>query len=406
MTAAALALLAALPDPGFAATKQEPPAHVVTITVPARHGAIPHRWLTYPGPPRADVLLPAGYDPHRRYRLLILLNALANRYDSYVQDGIVARIEAAKLDAIVVMPEGGNGWYADWWPQGGHDRPTWETYELDDVLPTVLARFPILPGRRSHAIAGFSMGGLGAVYLAGRLPGFFGSAASLSGFVDTQYVAPISNPLMAGLSGASPTRDGLNPIYGPPGGFYADGHNPTRLAANLEATRVFESTGTGVPSGAGVANATAGDPAASVADVYGSMLESLIIDEMASSFHRALVAAGVDVTYQVHPGGHDLPDFYQEWNAYLAWHPFRPVPARPRSWVNDTVAGHGKLWDIRYRFVAAPNRVVRFRRSGPTLRVSAAGSPVTIRFRRHCALEMRTPATIDLSGRSCESAGR
>ena len=33
MTAAALALLAALPDPGFAATKQEPPAHVVTITV-------------------------------------------------------------------------------------------------------------------------------------------------------------------------------------------------------------------------------------------------------------------------------------------------------------------------------------------------------------------------------------
>ena len=39
-----------------------------------------------------------------------------------------------------------------------------------------------------------------------------------------------------------------DPVEGPPQGFYADGHNPTRLAKNLEQTRVFVSTGTGVPS--------------------------------------------------------------------------------------------------------------------------------------------------------------
>jgi hypothetical protein len=38
---------------------------LVTITIPARQGEIPSGWLPYAGPPRADVLLPDGYDPIR-----------------------------------------------------------------------------------------------------------------------------------------------------------------------------------------------------------------------------------------------------------------------------------------------------------------------------------------------------
>jgi hypothetical protein len=66
------------------------PPRLVTITIPASAGGIPPKWLSYPGPPRANVLLPAGYDPHKRYPLLVLLNGLANNYASYAQDGIVA----------------------------------------------------------------------------------------------------------------------------------------------------------------------------------------------------------------------------------------------------------------------------------------------------------------------------
>jgi S-formylglutathione hydrolase FrmB len=370
------------------------PARVVTLTIPAPHGEIPPRWLSYPGTPRTNVLLPEGYDPHRRYPLLVLLNALANNYDSYVEDGIVARIEAARLNAIVVMPEGGSGWYADWWNGGKRGAPAWESYELDTVLPTILQRFPIRPERRFHAIAGFSMGGLGAVYLAGRLPGFFGSAASLSGFVDPQYVSPVAGPAMGLLGGAHPLQEGLTPVYGPPYGFYADGHNPTKLAANLRQTRIFERTGTGVVSGAGFANSLAGDPNATVADAYGSALESLIINEMSAAFHRALARAGVDVTYQVHAGGHDLPDFYNEFKAYLAWGLFRAVPSHPAAWTNDTVASHGKLWDVSYRFRRAPTRVVRFHRSGDRLSISAAGSAVTLRTAGGCRLRTPTPATV------------
>ena len=82
------------------------------------------------------------------------------------------------------------------------------------------------------------MGGLGAVYLAGRLPGFFGSVATLSGFVDPQFLAPVIQPAMGLVSSSTEKGDNdPDPIYGPPNGFYADGHNPALLTMNLNQTR-------------------------------------------------------------------------------------------------------------------------------------------------------------------------
>jgi S-formylglutathione hydrolase FrmB len=376
------------------------PARVVTITIPSTVGSIPAKWLGYSGPPKADVLLPAGYSPHTQYPLLVLLSGLANNYASYDEDGLVGVLEAAHFNAIVVMPEGANGWYADWWNDGERGNPSWETYELDDVLPTILANYPILPERQDHAIAGFSMGGLGAVYLAGRLPGFFGSVATLSGFVDTQYFAPLTAEGMGILSDA-PFRDDENfdPVYGPPYGFYSTGHNPTQLTMNLEQTRVFESTGTGIPSTAGLTSAGQGEGQA-IAVLSGSALEAPIIYPMNLLYHAALVAHHVDVTYQVHPGGHDIPDFFSEFTAVLNWGFFNPVVTDPTSWVNETVATSGQLWDIAYRFTRPPTAVVQFRRNASTLSLSAAGSTVTITA-NGCTFLTPTPATINLTAHGC-----
>jgi S-formylglutathione hydrolase FrmB len=393
-------IVASMVSPGGAAVAQASsapaPAQLVTITIPAPDGEIPSQWLSYPAPPRANVLLPAGYNPEERYPLLVLLSGLANNYASYAQNGIVAKIEASDLDAIVVMPEGGNGWYADWSDNG----PAWETYELDVVLPTILDRYPILPGRQYHAIAGFSMGGLGAVYLGGRLPGFFGTVATLSGFVDTQYFAPLTEPAM-GFVAQAPLKgdENLSAVYGDPYGFYANGHNPTLLAMNLKQTRVFESTGTGVPSDAGLSS-LGGNYGQDVAVVSGSALEAPIIYPMNQIYNAALKAAGVDVTYQVHPGGHDLPDFDTEFDALLTWGLFKPLLADPASWVNDTVATSGQIWGIGYRFAQPPSQVVQFQQSGGTLSISAAGSAVTITT-GSCTIETPTPASIDLSDRGC-----
>jgi len=132
---------------GAAVNSSSPsPPQLVTITIPAPAGEIPSQWLNYSGPPRADVLLPAGYNPDTRYPLLVLLNGLDGNYDFYAQYGLINEFD--NLDAIVVMPDGGpGGWFADWWNDGERGSPAWETYELDTVIPTIMSRYPILPQR-------------------------------------------------------------------------------------------------------------------------------------------------------------------------------------------------------------------------------------------------------------------
>src|SRR5579862_774178 len=189
------------------------PAHLVSITIPAASGEVDSKWLSYPGPPQANVLLPAAYNPQERYPLVVFLNGLGGDYNSYAEYGLTKPFE--DLGAIVVMPEGGSGWYTDWWNDGERGGPSWESYELEAVIPTILARYPILPERRYHALVGISMGGLGAAYLGGELPGFFGSVASLSGFVDPQFLGPVIQPAMALESHASTKGDDdPDPVYG------------------------------------------------------------------------------------------------------------------------------------------------------------------------------------------------
>jgi S-formylglutathione hydrolase FrmB len=400
-----LLLVAAVMCGGSVATAGSAPtaSRLLTIAIPAPHGEIPPKWVNHPGPLMADVLLPPNYDPHQRYPLLFLLHGLGGSYQFFLQQGLLP--DFYKLNAITVMPDGGpSGWYTDWWNDGARAKPAWETYELDTVLPTVLRRFPILPERRYHAIAGISMGGLGAGYLGGRLPGFFGTVASLSGFVDPQFLGLAVQPAMAGVSNGYVTgplsRRDHNPvpIYGPPTGFYATGHNPTKLAVNLRQTRVYETTGTGLLNRGSVGVIVSGIPQEIV---DGTWEEGGLIYPMSEHYDRALTLAGVDVTYQVHSGGHDLPAFHKEIAALLSWGLFKPVPRHPHSWINKTVAQHGQLWDVRYDFATPPTAVARFHRVGDRLTVSAAGPNVTLTTRGGCIVRTATPATVRVPPGSC-----
>jgi S-formylglutathione hydrolase FrmB len=364
-----------------------PKARLVTIKIPAPNREIASKWLSYSGPPRANVLLPAGYNRHKRYPLIVFLNGLNTDYDWYANNGFTKPFD--HLGAIVVMPEGASGWYTDWWNDGDRDGPSWESYELETVIPTILARYAVLPQRRYHALIGISMGGLGATYLGGRLPGFFGSVATLSGFVDPQYYATVTQPAMAAYSSAAANGDtDADPIYGPPDGFYAGGHNPALLTKNLEYTRLFESTGTGVPSKA--------EPNPAQFDIT----EEHIIYPMNTNYHKALMADGIDVTYQVHSGTHSPPDFLNEIKAMLKWGLFKPVITEPASWHNQTVATRGQLWDFNFRFASPPTRIVTFSQSGTTLSISAAGSAVTITSATGCVIHTPTPATVHLPNRN------
>jgi S-formylglutathione hydrolase FrmB len=391
-----IALLAALLALGALAVASAPAAHANQLTeiqIPDRNGEIPDKWLGYPGPPRARVLLPDGYDPARAYPLLVLVAGFNSNYKTW-SDPRYGRIEttAAGFPGIIVMPEGADGFYTDWWNNGKRGDPSWESYYTDEVIPQILERYRIRPERSMHALAGVSMGGLGTAYLGSRLPGFFGSIALISPVLNTHEIIGEGIAISFLAHGATVPFD-PEAVYGPPFGFYSYGHNPVNLAGNLADTRVFMAAGNGIPTSDGEPN-----PNNPVSDPLG---EAVLVRPTSDQFAAALSAAHVDYTYQPHDGLHDNANFRQELRDAIQWGLFKPVDEHAASWVNDTVATHGKLWEFAFRFDSPPDRLVRFRRNGSQLEIGAAGSAVTIRTDGGCTFHAATPAIIPVPEQPC-----
>jgi S-formylglutathione hydrolase FrmB len=108
---------------------------------------------------------------------------------------------------IVVMPDGDDGWYANWADPIPYracadttrtespnrycvQRPDYEDYVARDVVSFVDARYRTLADRAHRGIGGLSMGGYGALILSLRHPDVFGAAASHSGVVSAMYSGP------------------------------------------------------------------------------------------------------------------------------------------------------------------------------------------------------------------------
>ncbi len=280
----------------------------VTVTAPEGTSVVAARvWDN-----RIDVVLPAGYDPAWRYPVLYLLHGAGDTYRSWEAntDLDTYLVEHPAVDPfIVVMPDGGAdahaGWYSDWLDG------EWQYETFDTVLLTryVDATFSTRPD--DLAIAGLSMGGFGALSLAGRHPGMFKVAASFSGAVDTLYGAPISGVAF----------DELNASYGTPttavwGDQTADraiweAHDPAYLAPQLAGTTILLACGTGTPGGP---EGDALDPTGSF-DPGGYAIENAVF-QMNLSLLRALHAAGVASTDDFYLGGyHGWP----YWQADLHW---------------------------------------------------------------------------------------
>jgi S-formylglutathione hydrolase FrmB len=137
------------------------------------------------------ILLPDGYDEHdtsKRYEVLYLLHGHGDTATAWTEKGGIRELVNGQddFDGIVVMPEGGRaGWYSDWVGETmGHVRPLWETFHVDQLVPWIDANFNTVTDRSGRAIAGLSMGGLGALRYAARHPGVFSAVASFSGAVE------------------------------------------------------------------------------------------------------------------------------------------------------------------------------------------------------------------------------
>lgn len=284
------------------------------------------------------ILLPVGYARHRKreYPVLLLLNGCCNeppQARTWTDPDLGnAKAILAKQPMIIVMPDNGlGGLYTDWHQGGEHGTPRWESYHLTQLLPWVDRHYRTVDGRAGHAVAGLSMGGLGAYKYAARHPDMFVAAYSFSGIVDNLHPKGTSSSFAEGLS----YLDGALP-----GEVWGDrttdevrwrAHNPWDLAPNLRGLQLSLSSGDGTDG----ESSTPADP-----------VESLVRQEN-ESVHTRLNALGIKHRWVAHLGRHTWP----YWRADLRraipqlMNVFRDPPPAPSSFTYRAVAERFRVYD-------------------------------------------------------------
>lgn len=245
------------------------------------------------------LLLPVAFEaePDREWPVLWLLHGCCDTYDSWTRStDIEAYPELGEV--LVVMPEGGQvGFYSDW-----VDGPQWETFHTVELMGLLQERWR---ASDDQAIAGLSMGGLGAMAYAARHPGMFQAAASYSGVLHTGFEARAQGvqDLLAGFA------EDPKALWGDP---YSDeemwaAHNPYDLAGELDGVALYVSSGDGTP---GPLDGTGPSPDAQV-------IERDLAGESAA-FADRLNELGIPVTYNAYsPGTHSWPYWEREFIASL-----------------------------------------------------------------------------------------
>lgn len=206
----------------------------------------------------AEILLP-DLSLEGPFHVMFLLHGLSDDQSIWMRQTSIERyVDGVPL--IVVMPDGGRGWYSD-----AAEGYAYET-AIGRELPEIIAK--TFPTKGPWAITGLSMGGYGALKLALRFPETFHSAVSHSGALHMAHYPP--------------KRDD---------------------AFNQEVYRIFG------PDAVGGLN----DLHALVGKLRPSKMPFLRIDcgvddfliESNRDYHRHLVELGVDHEYEEFPGEHN-----------------------------------------------------------------------------------------------------
>src|SRR5262249_19518152 len=134
------------------------------------------------------VYLPPNVDPAQRYRMIVLLHGLRGAPGSFIGGLRLAAVADQLISThrvppfIAIMPPAGRtvAFAGEW-------TGPWETYVARAVLGWAGRPLPVRRSGSGRAIAGFSAGGYGAVDIALRHGGSFGSIASLSGYYEAPH---------------------------------------------------------------------------------------------------------------------------------------------------------------------------------------------------------------------------
>ncbi len=125
------------------------------------------------------VIAPATPPATGRAPVLYFLHGRGRHHRSLL-DSEAARTALLAAPGYVVLPQGEDGWYLN---APGNPAARYETY-LEEVIAWAERTYPISGEPAARGIAGWSMGGYGAVRFAQTHAGKFGFVASVIGLLD------------------------------------------------------------------------------------------------------------------------------------------------------------------------------------------------------------------------------
>src|SRR3954447_27034591 len=124
-----------------------------------------------------NVVFPDDPVTPRPWSAFYLLHGLSDDHTIWARRTSIERYVAG-LPLVVVMPDGGRGWYTN-----AKEGYAYEDDLIKDVRGLVERTFPVRAEKSGRAIGGLSMGGYGAVKLGLKHHDLFGSINTHSGAV-------------------------------------------------------------------------------------------------------------------------------------------------------------------------------------------------------------------------------
>lgn len=133
---------------------------------------------------RCVVIVPENKNVQKneRFPVVYLLHGYSGNFSNWISKVPALKEEADQYKMLIVCPDGAyNSWYFDS-PTDQYFR--YKTHVGMEVPAYIDSAYNTIAERKARAIAGLSMGGHGAIYLAWSFPETFGAAGSMSGAVD------------------------------------------------------------------------------------------------------------------------------------------------------------------------------------------------------------------------------
>ena len=131
---------------------------------------------------RCVIITPSSYNSKSNFPVVYLLHGYSGNYSDWVTN-VPAIKQYADQDSIIIVCPDGN--YSSWYFDAPMDSTMrYETFVSKELITYVDAHYKTIKERSGRGIAGLSMGGHGAFYLAFKRQDVFGTAGSMSGGVD------------------------------------------------------------------------------------------------------------------------------------------------------------------------------------------------------------------------------